>query len=54
MVDTSIGDGSLSPYTFVTGQVDDISPLLCFQFNELVYCLVDQDQQNFFSESKEN
>ena len=29
MVGTSIGNGSFSPYTFATGQADDISPLLC-------------------------
>ena len=52
-VDTSIGDGNFSPYTFATGRANDISCITAFQFNEPVYCLQDQYQQNFPSESKE-
>jgi hypothetical protein len=52
-VDSGIGDGTQSPYMLSTGKSDDISALLCFRFNEPVYCLVDTELAKFPSESKE-
>ena len=52
-VDTSVGSGDMSPYMMATGRSDDISALMCFRFNEPVYCLVDSELQKFPSESKE-
>ena len=52
-VDVSIGDGTRSPYMISTGRDDGISNLLCFRFNEPVYCLVNSKQQKFPSEFKE-
>ena len=51
-VDSEIADGNYSPYTLATGCSDDISLLLCFCFNEPVYCLVDPEHQSFPLESK--
>ena len=52
-VDASVGSGDMSPYMMATGQSDDISALMCFRFNEPVYCLVDSDHQQFPSKPKE-
>ena len=56
-VDAYIGDGkrcgTMSPYMMATGCSDDISPLLCFRFNEPVYCLEDTTVQSFPSKPKE-
>lgn len=52
-VDSEIADSNYSPYTLVTGRSDDISLLLCFRFNEPVYCLIDPEHQSFPLESKE-
>ena len=43
----------MSPYMMATGCSDDISPLLCFRFNEPVYCLEDTTVQSFPSKPKE-
>lgn len=40
-LDPEITIGNHLPYTFATGCSNNISPLLCFRFNEPVYCLVD-------------
>ena len=52
-VDANLADGTRSPYMIATGRGDDISNLLCFRFNEPVYCLVDSTDQQFPSKSKE-
>ena len=52
-IDPAIADGTMSPYMMATGRSDDISALLCFRFNEPVYCLQDVEVQSFPSESKE-
>ena len=52
-VDASVSTITLSPYMLATGRSDDISALMCFRFNEPVYCLVDTELQKFPSESKE-
>ena len=52
-VDSQIGSGDMTPYTFATGRSDDISPLLCFRFYEPVYCIEPVDNQKFPSTSKE-
>ena len=43
-VDTTIGDGSSSPYTFATGCDNDITSILLFCFHEPMYCPLDQVQ----------
>ena len=52
-VDSEIGNGMMTPYTYATGRSDDISPLLCFRFYEPVYCLQPTDKTTFPSVSKE-
>ena len=38
-VDSEVGNGSTTPYTYSTERPDNISLLLCFRFYEPVYCL---------------
>ena len=52
-VDSDVGNGSTTPYTYSTGRSDDISPLLCFRFYEPVYCLQPPKKHQFPSVSKE-
>ena len=46
-------DDTYSPCTLATSCTDDISNLLCFCFNEPVYCLLDPDKQTFPSQANE-
>ena len=52
-VNPDIADSTCSLYTLTTGYSDDISPLLCFKFNEPVYCSVYQEEKKFPLELKE-
>ena len=46
-VDTTIGDGSSSPYTFAAGCADDITSNLSFHCEEPMYCPLDQAQSKY-------
>ena len=47
MVDTTISDGSYSPYTFTTGCPDDITSILLFHFDVPIYFSLDQVQSKY-------
>ena len=53
MVNPSIDDGTFCLYTLATGCSNDISPFLCFNFNDTIYCFVNQEQKSFPLESRE-
>ena len=52
-VDSSVGDGSMTPLMLSCFEMSDISPLLVFTFWQPVYVLLDDKEQGFLGKSKE-